>query len=159
MNQTRLAGVRLFGLGALIAGLAACSSTSAVLPADGLLPLGNWGGDSSGMIVSDTAMHLHVSCTYGDVSGRISFDPTGGFNVPGSYMLHAYPIAVGPTMPARFVGHLSGSTVTVTAIVTDTTQHTTVTRGPVTVTLGADPKLGPCPICRRPVITKQSHAH
>lgn len=148
-------GVRL-GAGALavlIAGLAACSSTSAVLPADGLVPLGNWGGDSSAMIVSDTAAHLHISCTYGDVSGRIAFDATGGFDVSGSYMLHAYPVAVGPSVPARFVGHLTGSTLTVTAIVNDTTQHTTVTRGPVTITLGADPKLGPCPICRRPIVT------
>lgn len=159
MTRKRTVRLGLSGLAVLIAALAACSSTSAVLPPDGLVPLGTWGGDSSGMIVSDTAMHLHIACTYGDVSGRISFDATGGFNVAGSYMLRAYPVTVGPTVPARFVGHLSGSTITVTAIVNDTTQHTTITRGPVTVTLGVDPRLGPCPICRRPVITKQSGAH
>jgi len=151
--------LRVIALTAFVGAFAACSSTSAVLPADGLVPLGNWGGDSSAMIVSDTATHLHIACTYGDVSGRIAIDATGGFDVSGSYMLHAYPITVGPSVPARFVGHLSGSTLTVTAIVNDTTQHTTVTRGPVSVTLGADAKLGPCPICRRPIITKLPAAH
>lgn len=142
-------------LALFVAAFAACSSTSAVLPPDGLVPLGNWGGDTSAMIVSDTATHLHISCTYGDVSGRIALDAAGAFDVIGSYMLHAYPITIGPSVPARFIGHLTGSTLTVTAIVSDTMQHTTVTRGPVTVTLGADPKLGPCPICRRPIITKR----
>lgn len=161
IGVSRRVGVGLAAgvLAVFVAGLAACSSTSAVLPADGLVPLGNWGGDSSAMIVGDTAVHLHISCTYGDVSGRIAIDATGGFDVSGSYMLRAYPIAVGPSVPARFVGHLSGSTLTVTAIVNDTTQHATVTRGPVTVTLGADPKLGPCPVCRRPIITRPLAAH
>jgi hypothetical protein len=143
------------GLAATVGALVACSSaSSSPLPPDGLLPLGNWGGDSSAMIVSDTAMHLHISCTYGDVSGRIPVGTDGNFDIAGSYLLRAYPVAVGPTMPARFVGHLSGTTLTVSAIVNDTVQHTTVTRGPVTVKLGADPKLLPCPICRRPIVTK-----
>jgi len=132
----------------------ACSSTSSSpLPADGLLPLGNWGGDSSAMIVSDTAMHLHIGCTYGDVSGRIALNADGTFDLAGSYMLRAYPVAVGPSVPARFVGRLVGSTLTVSAIVNDTVQHTTVTRGPVSITLGASPRLLPCPICRRPILT------
>jgi hypothetical protein len=143
------------GLAALASMLVACSSTSSSpLPPDGLLPLGNWGGDSSAMIVSDTAMHLHISCTYGDVSGRIVIGTDGNFDVSGSYVLRAYPIAVGPSVPARFVGHLNGTVLTVSAIVNDTVQHTTVTRGPVTVKLGADPKLLPCPICRRPIVTR-----
>lgn len=159
MSDRRRGGLRLMVVATFVGVFAACSSTSAVLPADGLVPLGNWGGDSSGMIVSDTATHLHIACTYGDVSGRITVDATGGFDVSGSYMLRAYPVTIGPSVPARFVGHLTGSTLTVSAIVNDTTQHKTVTRGPVTVTLGADAKLGPCPICRRPVITKTPITH
>jgi hypothetical protein len=136
--------------------VAACSSTSAVPKFAGLLPLGNWGGDSAAMIVSDTAMHLHIGCTYGDVSGRIPVNEDGSIDMVGSYMLHAYPVAVGPSVPARFVGRWNGSnsSLTVTATVYDTTQNKTVTRGPVTITLGQDPKLMPCPICRRPIVTK-----
>jgi hypothetical protein len=134
--------------------LLSCSSPStATPPFDGRLQLGTWGGDSAGLIVSDTAMHLHIGCTYGDVSGRIPVQSNGQFDVSGSYMLRAYPITVGPSVPARFVGRLDGSTVTVTVTINDTVQHQTVVHGPVVVRYGDDPRLGPCPICRRPVIT------
>jgi len=42
----------------------------------------------------------------------------------------------------------------VTITVTDTIEHKTVVLGPISVTYGVDPKMGPCPICRRPVRTK-----
>jgi hypothetical protein len=132
----------------------ACSSSPTVGPVDGDLPLGTWGGDSAGMIVSDTSFHLHVGCTFGDVSGRIHVNADGSFDVQGNYTLHAYPILVGPTDPARFIGKVSGSTAIVTATITDTAQHQTVVHGPVIVSLGVAPRLGPCPICARPVVTK-----
>ena len=137
--------------------VAACSSSSSATlpPYDGLLALGTWGGDSAGMIVSDTAMHLHVGCTYGDVSGRIPVTSDGRFDVNGSYMLRAFPIAIGPSVPAHFVGHLDGANAIVTVTVNDTVQKKTVTLGPVTVTYKRDPRLMPCPICRRPIITRR----
>lgn len=129
---------------------AAITRTSA---ADGPLPLGTWGGDSAGLIVSDTAAHLHIGCTFGDVSGRIEISPQGDFDVQGSYMLRAYPITVGPTVPARFVGHVSNNEATITVTVDDTVTGHTVVRGPVVVRLGVEPRLGPCPICRRSIVT------
>jgi hypothetical protein len=148
------APVAALTVGSLLALLLACGASTATLPAfDGNLPLGTWGGDSAGLIVGDTAMHLHIACTYGDVSGRISVDATGHFDVAGSYMLRAYPVAVGPAVPARFVGHLDGGTITVTVVVDDTVMHQTITRGPVVAKYGDEPRLGPCPICRRPVVT------
>jgi hypothetical protein len=135
--------------------LSCSSSGSGLPPSDGFIALGTWGGDSGGMIVGDTALHLHIACTYGDVSGRVPIGSDGQFDVTGSYMLRAYPIAVGPAVPARFVGHLDGATITVTAIVNDTVEHKTVVRGPVTVKFGDTPRLGPCPICRRPILTKR----
>jgi hypothetical protein len=132
-----------------------CGSSSGLLPLfDGALPLGTWGGDSAGMIVGDTAMHLHVGCTYGDVSGRIQLAANGGFDVGGTYQLRAYPITVGPSVPARFVGHLDGSSVVVTVTVDDTVLHQTVVHGPVTLRYGDEPRLGPCPICRRPILSR-----
>jgi hypothetical protein len=148
--------VTIIAVSATCALAVACSSSSATLGvSDGVLALGTWGGDSSGLIVSDTAMHLHIACTYGDVSGRIPVAANGQVDVQGSYVLRAYPIAIGPSVPARFVGHLDGATLTVTAIVNDTVQHQTVTRGPVVVKLGDAPRLGPCPICRRPIVTQR----
>lgn len=121
-----------------------------------VLPLGSWGGKGAGLIVSDTAAHLHIGCTYGDISGRIPLDASGHFDVAGSYMLRAYPITVGPAVPARFVGQLSGSVVSITVTVNDTVAHGTVVKGPVDVTFGAQIQLDPCPICRRPIVTRLS---
>jgi hypothetical protein len=146
--------VSRFGLLATFVVAAACSSSGVnPVPADGKVPLGTWGGDNAGMIVGDTAMHLHVGCTFGDVSGRIAVDANGRFDVVGSYVLRAYPVTVGPSLPARFVGRIDGSVATVTATVNDTVQHATVVKGPVIVQQGESPRLGPCPICRRPVLT------
>jgi len=132
----------------------ACSSGPSAPAFDGSIPLGTWGGDNSGMIVGDTAVHIHVGCTYGDVSGRVPVSADGKFDVQGRYTLRAYPIVVGPEMPARFVGQVTGIKAVVTVTVTDTVEHKTVVLGPVAVTYGVDPKMGPCPICRRPVRTK-----
>jgi hypothetical protein len=100
------------------------------------------------VIVQDTSMHVHIGCTFGDVSGRVQLN-NGSFDVNGSYMLHAYPITVGPTVPARFTGTVVGKNATITVTVNDTVAHQTVVKGPIVVTLGATPQLGPCPICRR----------
>jgi hypothetical protein len=137
-----------FGLaGAGVVLLFGCSSAS-LSPFTGELALGTWGGDAAGMIVNDTSMHLHIGCTYGDVSGRVTVT-RGAFDVSGSYLLRAYPVAVGPTMPARFTGTVTGKVATITATIDDTLQHQTVVKGPVVVTLGETPRLDPCPICRR----------
>lgn len=127
---------------------AACSAGLGGSASDGLLALGTWGGNGAGVIVQDTSMHVHIGCTFGDVSGRIQLNK-GSFDVNGSYMLHAYPITVGPTVPARFTGTVVGKIATITVTVNDTVAHQTVVKGPVVVTLGDTPQLGPCPICRR----------
>src|SRR4051812_39516560 len=87
----------------------ACGSNVSLPPFDGTLALGTWGGEGAGMIVGDTAMHLHIGCTFGDVSGRVRIDASGHFDIAGSYMVRAYPVARGPTVPARFTGRLDGA--------------------------------------------------
>jgi hypothetical protein len=138
--------------GVLLTALGACSSTTSLPPADGKLALGTWGSDSAGMIVSDTSTHLHIKCTFGDMSGRVVLNSSGEFDVAGTYLLRAYPIAIGPPLPARFVGRVSGADATVTVTVNDTVQRQTVVLGPVTVRYATQPKLWPCPICRRPIL-------
>ncbi len=136
--------------------IVACSGSATTLPpSDGNIALGTWGGDTAGMIVGDTAMHLHIGCTFGDVSGRVPLDVAGNFDVAGSYMLRAFPIAVGPAVPARFTGHLNGNVITVTVTVNDTVQKKTVTLGPAAVAWQREPKMQNCPICRRPIRTKK----
>ena len=60
-------------LGLLAAG---CSDPSLV-PSDGHLPVGTYGGDNAGLIVTDAEAHVHVGCTFGDMPGNIPLDAEG----------------------------------------------------------------------------------
>ena len=110
------------------------------------VPVGTWGGENAGVIVTDSSAHVHIKCTVGDVHQALVTDPEGRFDVPGMYNITAYPVYRGPDHPARFFGQIDGKVMTLTVQLTDTA----VTLGPVRVTLGKDPQLGPCPICRVP---------
>src|SRR5437016_14529218 len=103
-------------------------------------------------------MLIHIKCTFGDVSGRIPLAADGSFDVSGTYMLRAYPITIGPAVPARFTGRVRGADVTVTVTVNDTVEHKAVVLGPVSATYGTEARLWPCPICRRPIFTQSRQA-
>ena len=136
---------------AIVALLFGSSCGSSVLsPSDGFVALGTWGGDNTGMIVTDSAAHVHVGCTFGDMPGRIPLDASGRFTIDGSYVLQAYPIQLGPSLPASFSGQVVGRTLTLAIAVNDTVAKKVVALGPVTVVLGREPQMGPCPICAAP---------
>ena len=150
MNIARVAP-RLCALST--AGLVACAANRNLPLAEGALAVGTWGGERVEMIVSESGTHLHIGCTFGDVPGRIAVDGHRRFDVVGSYLLRAFPIAVGPTMPARVTGRLDGASATITVTVNDTVQHKTTVLGPLAVTYGQRPHNMPsCPRCRRPAV-------
>ncbi|MCI0432376.1 MAG: hypothetical protein L0271_01815 [Gemmatimonadetes bacterium] len=127
----------------------ACESTSPdALP--GSIAAGTWGGENAGLIVSDSTAHVHIGCTYGDFPAPIPLDADLRFDVSGEYLLTAYPVARGPTMPAVLSGVLRGGVLILSVAVHDTVADSLVVRGPVTVVLGREPRLGPCPICTLP---------
>jgi hypothetical protein len=134
--------------------LTADCSDGMLSPSDDQLALGTWGGDDAGVVATDSLTHVHVGCTYGDMPGPIPLDPDGRFTVDGSYVLRAYPIMVGPSLPAQFSGRVSGRALTLAIAVNDTVEKKLVALGPVTVVYGRTPSMGPCPICvvprRRP---------
>ncbi len=99
-------------------GCAGSGNTAAPLPTT--VTLGTWGTDGAGVIVSDTLVHVHVGCTKGDFRRPETLDADGRFNVAGTYLLRAYPVALGPTLPARFAGVIRGSTMTLSVAVDDT---------------------------------------
>ena len=107
---------------------------------------GTWGGENAGFIATDTSAHVHIGCTVGDTNGRVTPDAEGRFSKAGVYNVDAFPIDRGITHPARFTGQISGRTMTLTVVLTDTGRQL----GPVTLVLGKEPKMGPCPICRVP---------
>jgi len=130
--------------------LGSCVDSSLLPPSDGRLALGTWGGENSGVIVTDSAAHVHVGCTFGDMPGNILLDATGRFTVDGSYVLRAYPVQVGPPLPAQFSGRVAGNTLTLAIAVNDTVEKKVVALGPISVVYGRQPRMGPCPICRAP---------
>jgi hypothetical protein len=127
-----------------------CDLKSPIDSPPGELAAGTWGGENVGLIVNDTVAHVHVGCTYGDFPAPVRLDADGRFSVSGDYLLTAYPIPRGPTMPAEFAGVLRGRTLAMTVAVNDTIEKRLVVLGPATVTLGVDPQMGPCPICVSP---------
>ena len=121
-------------------------------PPPGIVITGTWGGDNAGLIADDSTAHVHIVCTYGNIPKPIVLDVNRRFDVPGEYVLRAYPVAVGPSLPARFHGTVLGRVLTLRVTVTDTTaaEDSTVTLGPVRLLLGQEPAMQACPICRTP---------
>lgn len=134
----------------LVIGLlsAACSGQEVAPLPDDLLALGTWGGEDAGVMVTETGVHVHVGCTFGDIEGRVPLDGDGRFTVDGSYMLRAYPVATGPALPAQFAGQVREETLTLAVAVNDTVEGKVVALGPVSVVYGRDPKMNQCPICQ-----------
>jgi len=102
------------------------------------------------VIVADSGAHVHVGCTVGDIPGLIPLDADGRFTQNGTYVLHAFPVQSGPTLPAQFSGRVTGRTLVLAIAVNDTVEGKVVAVGPITVTYGREPRMGPCPICRTP---------
>ena len=111
---------------------------------------GTWGGDDAAAIVTDSLLHVHFGCTNGDFPAPVVLDADGRFSVSGDYLVRAYPVAIGPTMPAEIAGVVRGKDLTMTVAVNDTIEKKLVVFGPTTVRLGSEPQMGPCPICATP---------
>lgn len=130
---------------ALAIGLAAlaCNGRVSAPPDDAV---GTWGGDDAGLIASETSAHVHIGCTLGETEGPLQPDAEGRFDVAGTYNVDAYPVDRGIVHPARFTGQIVGRRMTLSVALTDTTR----VLGPVLLTYGVEPRMGPCPICRAP---------
>jgi hypothetical protein len=140
----------VFAIAGVALVLAACDNTPMPLAAGSRLALGTWGGNNVALTATDSLTHVHVGCTFGDFPGDIALDANGHFAVDGAYMLHAFPVAVGPSMPAQLSGQVQGNTLTFAIAVNDTTAKQVVSVGPGTVVLGQEPIMGACPVCLIP---------
>ena len=136
----------------LTAGVLALVATSCSDPAstplpDDFLALGTWGGDDAGVVVTEEITHVHVGCTYGDMPAQVPLDDEGRFKIDGSFVLRAYPVQIGPSLPAQFAGLVKGETLTLAIAVNDTVEKRVVAVGPVSVVFGREPEMRMCPIC------------
>jgi len=133
-------------LAAAAATLFTCDPMVPNQPPKGGGVVGTWGGENAGLIADDSSAHVHIGCTYGSIHQQIVPDADGRFDVPGEHNITAHPVDLGVLHPARFSGRITGGRMSLTVTLTDTT----VTLGPVLVVYGKEPRMGPCPICRRP---------
>jgi hypothetical protein len=131
-----------FAFAAATLALGPCDPTGVKPPKD---LTGTWGGENAALIADDTSAHVHIGCTYGNVHQQIIPDADGRFDVPGEQNITAHPVDRGILHPARFSGRVSHGIMILTVTLTDTT----VTLGPVKLAFGQEPRMGPCPICRR----------
>ena len=131
-----------FALAALTIWLGPCDPTGLKPPPD---LAGTWGGENAALIADDTSAHIHIGCTYGNIHQRLALDANGRFTFPGEHNITAHPVDRGIMHPAQFSGRVTGGRMELTVTLTDTT----VTLGPVLLTYGKEPRMGPCPICRR----------
>ena len=142
-QELSLLSKAVFAFAAATLALGPCNPTGVKPPRD---LAGTWGGDNAGLIADDTSAHVHIGCTYGNVHQQIVPNADGRFDVPGEHNITAHPVDRGIFHQARFRGLVRGSNMTLTIQLTDTT----VTLGPVLLVYGKEPRMGPCPICRRP---------
>lgn len=131
--------------------LAACSQRDSVRPPDTeRLSVGTWGGTDAGIRAESSAAHVHIGCTFGNFPMPILFDANSRFTVSGSYVVRAYPVQIGPELPAQMSGVLEGNRLTFSIAVNDTVEKRIVSLGPVTVVYGREPAMQNCPICIKP---------
>lgn len=126
----------------------ACTRADTVLPPRDVVGEGTWGGDNAGLLLQDSLAHVHVGCTNGFFPAPIRLDSQGRFKITGRYVLRAYPVQIGPDLPAQLAGVLVGNQLTFTVAVNDTVEKKLTTLGPVTVTYRREPVMQNCPICR-----------
>ena len=126
----------------VVLGAVACEA-SRVVP--DTVPNGTWGGDDGGLIVTAEGAHAHIGCTVGDVTGPIALDAEGRFDLEVQWNVDAFPVDRGIRHPARLSGRTDGHTLTLAVRLSDTGQAF----GPVILTLGKEPRMQNCPICRR----------
>jgi hypothetical protein len=131
----------------LVAGLG-CASEDKIAPDGNQLAVGEWGGNNAGILVSDSVAHVHIDCTLGDFKMPVTLDSEHRFNVAGNYVLRAFPVQLGPSLPAQFAGVINGNELTFTVAVNDTVEKRLVALGPFKVYYQRSAMMGPCPICR-----------
>lgn len=138
-------------VGVLILLSAGCVQEAVIVPAGPGLGIGTWGGDETGVIVQDSVAHVHIGCTNGYFSRPSTLASSGSFTATGSYVLRAYPVQTGPSLPAQMNGVVVGNRLTFSVVVNDTVEKKVVTLGPSVVTFGREPSMANCPICRSPL--------
>lgn len=103
-----------------------------------------WGGEHIRVELRNGGADIEYDCAHGTMSALPVPDAEGRFVVAGTHVREGPgPIRVGikpVTRPARFTGKISGDTMTLSVVLTDTSQEI----GTFTLTRGSDGRIQKC---------------
>jgi hypothetical protein len=106
----------MLGLGALCG-----CTTSSVRSNDGSPITGPWGGVHAGLVLTPTNGTISYDCAHGGLGAPVVPDDGGRFDVGGVHVReHGGPVRIGEvpdSLPARYVGQVSGDRMTLRVIV------------------------------------------
>ena len=104
--------------------------------------VGAWGGEHVALQVSNNDARLELDCAHGQITGPVTLDKNGNFDVAGTFTPeHGGPIRKdeNPTaQSARYTGHIEGDTMTLKIV------RSQQESGPFTLTRNAQPRLTKC---------------
>lgn len=88
------------------------------------VPIGAWGGDHIGMVVTDSGATIEYDCAAGKITERMSLNSRGDFDVRGVHFPgHGGPVRINEPPnehAARYTGHATSADMTITLQLTDT---------------------------------------
>jgi hypothetical protein len=126
------------GVAGAIVGCALPGST----PSDGVPVTGAWGGAHASLTLNDTEGSIEYDCAHGALRSPVRLDAEGRFAVGGVHVReHGGPVRIGEvpdSLPARYLGRVSGDRMTLRVLVG------TDTLGPFELRRGAEPRLFKC---------------
>jgi hypothetical protein len=126
----------------LVPAVAAVLQCTAIGSPTGAPVGGRWGGAHIALTLTEAGGRIEYDCAHGGFSTPVRPDQAGRFEVAGVHVReHGGPIRVGEvpdSLPARYVGRVSGDRMTLRVVVGRDTI------GPFELRRGAEPQLFKC---------------
>jgi hypothetical protein len=135
--------VLALGIAGAVVGCAVVGCTlSGPSPNDGAPVTGAWGTTHAALTLTDTGGSIEYDCASGVLRSPVRPDAVGRFAVDGVHVRgHGGPVRIGEvpdSLPARYVGRVSGDRMTLRVLVGADTL------GPFELRRGAEPRLFRC---------------
>ena len=115
--------------------LAAVACSNPISPGDHVAG-GTWGGEHVALEVAADRGRIEYDCAHGELAEPLAVDRAGRFDLTGSHTAeHGGPVRDDETSvarPARFTGNVDGGRMTLTVLLTDSSEKLgtfTLTRG------------------------------